>query len=63
MKDNVTDIAFTQGRLMQVILTQIQMLNAGLTVPHFLKEQEKELDDTLKAWGKINREIEERKAA
>lgn len=44
MKDNVTDIAFTQGRLMQVILTQIQMLNAGLTVPHFLKEQETELN-------------------
>tara|TARA_X000001316_G_C892218_1_gene13519 strand:+ start:303 stop:464 length:162 start_codon:yes stop_codon:yes gene_type:complete len=41
---NVTDISFVQGRLMQNLLIQLQMINKGMEVPEFIKLQEIELN-------------------
>ena len=42
--EDITDVAFVQGRLMQNLLIQLQMMNKGMEVPDFIKMQETELN-------------------
>ena len=43
----ISEITFIQGRLMQNVLIQIQMIKQGMSVPQFIKDQEIELNKEL----------------